>query len=46
MVKPVIFSRDIVCLARNEFLVIRVGDDMLIYIFVIFLLLRSESRMC
>ena len=36
MVKPVKFTIDSGCLARDEFLVISEGDDMLIYIFVIF----------
>ena len=39
MVKPVKFTRDSGCLARDEFLVISEGDHILIYIFVIFLLL-------
>ena len=39
MVKPVKFTRDSGCLARDEFLVISEGDRMLIYIFVIFFLL-------
>ena len=39
MVKPVKFTRDSGCLARDDFLVISEGDYMLIYIFVIFLLL-------
>ena len=38
MVKPVKFTRDGGCLARDEFLVISEGDHMLRYIFVIFLL--------
>ena len=36
MVKPVKFTRDSGCLARDEFLVISEGDHMMIYIFVIF----------
>ena len=39
MVKPVKFTRDSGCLARDEFLVISEGDHMVIYKFVIFLLL-------
>ena len=39
MVKPVKFTRDSGCLARDEFLVISEGDHMLRYIFVIFFLL-------
>ena len=43
MVKPVKFTRDSGCLARDEFLVFSEGDHMLIYmyIFVIFLLLGT-----
>ena len=36
MVKPVKFTRDSGCPARNEFLVISEGDHMLIYTVVIF----------
>ena len=36
MVKPVKFTRDSGCLARDEFLVISEGDPMLRYIFVFF----------
>ena len=45
MVKPVKFTRDSGCLARDEFLVISEGDRMLIYIFVIFVLLGTELNM-
>ena len=45
MVKPVKFTRDSGCLARDEFLVISEGDHMLIYIFVFFLLLGTVLKM-
>ena len=43
MVKPVKFTRDSGCLTRtrDEFLVVSEGDQLLIYIFVIFLLLGT-----
>ena len=43
MVKPVKFTRDSGCLARDEFLVISEGDHMVIHVykFVIFLLLGT-----
>ena len=41
MVKPVKFTIDSGCLARDEFLVISERDHMLRYIFVIFLLLGT-----
>ena len=41
MLKPVKFTRDSGCLARDEFLVISEGDHMLRYIFIIFLLLST-----
>ena len=41
VVKPVKFTRDSGCLARDQFLVIFEGDHMLIYIFVILLLLGT-----
>ena len=41
VVKPVKFTRDSGCLARAQFLVIFVGDHLLMYIFVILLLLGT-----
>ena len=38
VVNPVKFTRDISCLAGDEFLVVSEGYHMLIYVFVVFLL--------
>ena len=43
MVKPVKFTQDSGCLARDEFLVISEGDHMLIYIFVIFFIVGYST---